>query len=104
MELLPQEVRATIPPLYATENEPDPIVWVKYFNPWSDWVWYIIEFEEVEGAAFFYGWLAGSTDRPGQFMRSTLECMRAYYGLTIERDLHFEPCRLSTVKQPEQGG
>jgi hypothetical protein len=102
--LLPEELRAKIPQLYATQNEPDPMVWVKYGNPWSDWAWYITEFEELEGAAFFYGWLAGSADRPGQFMRSTLECMRAYYGLTIERDLRFKPCHLSTVKQPEQGG
>ena len=104
MKLLTKEVRANIPRLYATKNEPDPMVWTKFFNPWSAWAWYIIEFEEVEGAAFFYGWLVGSADRPGQFMCSTLECMRASYGLTIERDLHFEPCRLSTMKQPEQGG
>src|SRR5262245_8520797 len=94
-----KELRANIPRLYATENEQDPMVWLKFFNPWSGWAWYIIEFEQIEGTAFFYGWLVDSADRPGQLMRLTLECMRASYGLTIERDQFFEPRRLSEVTQ-----
>ena len=33
MELLPQELRATLPKLYAQEKNKDPIVHVKFFTP-----------------------------------------------------------------------
>ena len=35
--LLPLELRSTLPPLYAQEKIKDPIVYVKYFTPDSSW-------------------------------------------------------------------
>jgi hypothetical protein len=39
--LLPDELARTIPRLYATENEKDPIVHVKFFTPDSGWTWFV---------------------------------------------------------------
>lgn len=43
MMLLTKADRAKLPQLYEQENEPDPKVWLKYFCPWSDWVWLATE-------------------------------------------------------------
>ncbi len=45
MKLLTQELRRMLPLLYAQENEKDPMVYVKFFAPWSRWTWYITEFD-----------------------------------------------------------
>ncbi len=39
--LLPDNIAATIPRLYATEQVKDPIVHVKFFTPDSSWTWYL---------------------------------------------------------------
>jgi hypothetical protein len=44
-ELLPQAVRETLPPLRATEQDPDPLCRVKFFYPDFSWTWYGIEFD-----------------------------------------------------------
>ena len=41
-ELMPKEVAATVPPLYATEDEGDPIARVKLFSSVSAWTWYVL--------------------------------------------------------------
>jgi Protein of unknown function (DUF2958) len=99
MELLPQEIRAKIPKLYHTRCEEDPIAWVKFFSPFFNWRWYIVEFEEVDGVAIFYGWMVSSAEQNGRFIRSDLASMRAYFGITIEYDPQFVPCPLTHIQQ-----
>ena len=41
MELIPKKIREQIPPLYATENQNDPIVYLKLFI--DGWSWYVTE-------------------------------------------------------------
>ena len=48
MELLPEEVRASLPKLYAQDGTTNPIVHVKYFTPDSNWTWYATEGEAEE--------------------------------------------------------
>jgi hypothetical protein len=43
MELLPDKIKSTLPPLYSQEHVEDPIVHVKYFTPDSSWTWYATE-------------------------------------------------------------
>jgi len=99
MEDITMELRAQIPQLYRTRQEADPMVWVKFFSPFFNWRWYIIEYEEVAGLEIFYGWMVSSTEPQGRFIRTDLASMRAYFGITIEREVHFTPCRLSAVEQ-----
>src|SRR5437879_10079646 len=41
--LVPKELVAQLPPLYAQEHEIDPMVYVKFFHPNSYWTWYVLE-------------------------------------------------------------
>lgn len=112
MKLLTETLRKKLPPLSATENEKDPLVICKFFLPGSHWTWYATEFD---GKDTFFGWVVGDIPDLGYFTLSELEQLRApltictngkcetYKSvLQVERDLHFEPCRLSTVKKEEK--
>jgi hypothetical protein len=59
MQLLPTELRAQLPRLYAQENIPDPIVHVKFFTPDSSWTWYVTEGQEDDGEFRFVGFVVG---------------------------------------------
>jgi hypothetical protein len=95
MKLLTQELLAQLPPLYTTAHEKDPMVWVKFFFPFSSWYWYGIEFD---GQDLFFGLVAGFEVELGYFSLSELQKTQDKVGLPIERDLHFEPCRLSVLR------
>src|SRR5438093_708984 len=43
MELLPAELRAVLPRLYAQEKIEDPVIHAKFFTPDSNWSWYVTE-------------------------------------------------------------
>lgn len=94
MELLTEELRARLPPLYATDEEQDPLAICKFFHPRSSWTWYAIEFD---GEDLFFGLVEGHFTELGYFSLSELESFRDSWGLGIERDLHFEPTPLSEL-------
>ena len=95
MELLTKELREYLPPLYAQEQEADPLVICTYFTPDSSWTWYTIEFEGVD---VFFGLVIGLEQELGYFLLSEVQQARGPLGLPIERDLHFQPTRLSVVR------
>jgi hypothetical protein len=101
MELLPAEVRASLPALYSQEKNPDPIVHVKYFTPDSNWTWYATEGEEDEGDFRFFGLVFGFEREWGYFVLSELQSARSPRGFAIERDLYFTPGPLSEVLKRE---
>lgn len=87
MQLLPEEIRVTLPPLRSTEplGVDAPII-VKYFTPTSNWTWYATEFD---GEDLFFGLVSGFETEFGYFSLSELEAIRGPYGLAVERDLYF---------------
>jgi hypothetical protein len=95
MMLLTKKLRKQLPPLYATENQKDPMVWVKYFYPDFSWTWWGIEFD---GKDTFFGLVDGFEVELGYFTLSELQRNRGKLGLPIERDLYFSPCRLSDLR------
>jgi len=95
MELLTQELRRQLPPLYSQEAVNDPLVICKFFTPDAQWTWYVIEFD---GDDVFFGWVVGFEQELGYFSLAELEAARGPLGLPIERDMHFRPTRLSEVK------
>ena len=102
MELLPKEVRARLPALYAQEGIQDPIVHIRYFTPDSNWTWYATE-GSPEGEDFiFFGYVVGFEEEWGYFALSELTLARGRHGLPIERDLYFEPAPFSKAigRQP----
>jgi hypothetical protein len=95
MKLLTNELRQKLPPLYSAENEANPLVVCKFFTPDSSWTWYAIEFD---GDDTFFGFVEGLENELGYFCLSELESVRGPFGLRIERDLYFQPCRLSQAR------
>jgi hypothetical protein len=101
MELLPEEVRASLPKLYAQDGNRDPVVHVKYFTPDSSWTWYATEGEPEEEDFRFFGYVIGFEREWGYFVLSELESASGPWGLPIERDLYFKPGPLSEVLKRE---
>lgn len=95
MQLLPESLRASIPPLYATEHMKDPMVWCKFFALWTPWTWYVIECDRHD---ICFGLVCGDAVERGYFSLRELSSVRGPGGLRIERDIGFEPTRLSRVQ------
>lgn len=96
MELLPHDVRETLPELYANEEFGLAAqALVKFFTPDSNWTWYASEFN---GEDIFFGLVIGFEAEFGYFSLSELESLRGPLGLPIERDLHFEPRSLEELR------
>lgn len=99
MELLTKDLKKRLPALYTQEKETDPMVFVKFFTPWAGWTWFITEGQE-EGTDFrMFGLVEGMEREFGYVMLSELASVRGPLELKIERDLYFEPCRLSEIKK-----
>lgn len=93
MKLMTKEIERKAPALYSTEKETDPRIVAKYFTPWTNWTWYMTEYDPVERLAF--GLVEGFEKELGYFSLAELESVKGPFGLGIERDLHFGEHRLS---------
>lgn len=96
MKLLTAELRKEIPQLYSQETAEDPVVYCKFFTPWSNWTWYVTEFD---GEDIFFGLVQGFEEELGTFSLSELEEVSGPGGLKIERDRYFEKQPLSKVRK-----
>jgi hypothetical protein len=97
MELLTNDLRQVLPPLYAQENVKDPLVFIKFFTPDSNWTWYVTEGSEEDGEFRFFGYVIGFENEWGYFLLSELQGARGPLGLPIERDLYFRQGPISRV-------
>jgi hypothetical protein len=93
---VPDELRPTIPKLYATESQSDPMAQVKLFTPDANWTWYIIEWD---GDDLCFGFVVGHEQELGYFSLAEIDNVRGGLGLPVERDLYFKPCRLTDVRR-----
>ncbi len=96
-KLIPEEILKSIPPLYATEDTKDPLAYVKLFTPDSSWSWYITEYSIDDKQCF--GLVDGHEQELGYFSLIELEELRGPMGLSVERDLHFQPTKLSEIRK-----
>ena len=109
--LLTDEVRARLPPLYATEAlELHALAQVKFFIRDSNWTWYASDGSPVDADGysdtgkekvdfFFSGLVVGPEIEVGYFALSELEAIRGPSGLPIERDEWFTPTPLARLKE-----
>jgi hypothetical protein len=97
MELLTEELRRRLPPLYSQERVRDPIVHAKFFTPDSNWTWWVTEGSPQGGDFLFFGYVCGQDDEWGYFLLSELRQARGPLGLPIERDIYFEPTPFSKL-------
>lgn len=100
MMLLTKENLRKLPPIYAQQNEGDPIIYVKFFTPWSNWTWYAMEYDPEE--RMFFGIVEGLETEFGYFSLDEIAEVRGPFGLKIERDRHFKPSPVSKVRGLEK--
>jgi hypothetical protein len=96
MNLLTEELKKQLPPLYSTEHNPDPSAVCKFFTPDSGWTWYPLEFD---GEDTFFGFVQGMEEELGYFSLKELESVKGPFGLAVERDLYFTPTPLSQIRK-----
>ncbi|MCX6831716.1 MAG: DUF2958 domain-containing protein [candidate division Zixibacteria bacterium] len=93
VQLLPREIADMLPPLYAMESTPesDHVIYVKFFDPRSQWTWYACEYDPKERLCF--GYVVGYEKEWGYFSLDEFESLKMPDGITsrIERDLQFTP-------------
>jgi DUF2958 family protein len=109
MELLPEELKKKLPPLYSQEKVKDPMVMCKFYHPLSNMTWYAIEGSPVDADGYydtdkekvdflFFGWVHSDTPELGYFSLNEMQGVKVR-GLGIERDPNFTPKKLSEVKK-----
>jgi Protein of unknown function (DUF2958). len=96
-QFFPDEVKASLPKLYAQEQVKDPIVHVKFFQPWGAWTWFATEGEQQGDDFIFFGYVIGQEREWGYFSLNDLTSVTGPFGLKIERDIHFSPKPKSQV-------
>ena len=101
MDLLPQELRRTLPSLYSQESSSAPIVHAKLFTPDSGWTWFITEGSEEDGDWLLFGYVIGLEEEWGYFLLSEIASAQGPLGLPVERDLWFQPGPIDEVLRRE---
>lgn len=96
MELIPQEAKQQIPKLYETEEQNNPIAYVKLFL--DAWTWYITEMSIDNNICFGYV-ISPFGAELGYFSLEEIKGIKGNLGIVVERDLSFNPTRLSVIKK-----
>lgn len=101
MKLMTKEIENRMPKIRETESIrcADKIAQVKFFNPCGAATWYGIEYDPEYRIFFGYVNLYGTPGdgEYGDFSLDELESVRLPFGLKIERDLHFNPTKMSEL-------
>lgn len=96
MKLLTKSILEDFKRTWNQEEISDPVIICKFFNPCWVWTWYATEYNE-ENKIFF--WYVDLIEKEwGYFSLDELESVKLPFGLKIERDLHFTPCKFSKLK------
>jgi len=100
-------------PLYSQQNNANPEIVVKFFDPSGSWTWYAIEGSLVcpEHGNYdcsecpkpwteflFFGLVDGNEKELGYFSLSKLQSVKGRFGLGIERDMYFAGKHLDDVR------
>lgn len=96
-KLIPNELLNQIPKLYETEEQNDPIVYLKLFI--DGWTWYITEFSIDKNICFGYVISPFCSGELGYFSLKEIKSIKGSLGIGVERDLEFKPTRLSVIKK-----
>ena len=98
MKLLTKELLMRFEKVGRQEDDKDPIVIAKFFNPTGAGTWLATEYDPNSKKFFGFVSIFGDhNDEWGYFSLDELESYIGRFGLGIERDLHFTEQRMSTV-------
>jgi len=81
----------------AGQPEPDPVPVVKFFNPVGSAIWLATELDRDGDTLFGLADLGFGCPELGCFSLGEIEAVRLPFGLSIERDLHFDTVRPLSV-------
>jgi len=102
MELLPEELKKSLPPLYSQESSGSPVVQAKFFTPDAGWTWLVTEgSEEEDGDWLLFGYVIGLEEEWGYFSLSEITSIRGPLQLPVERDLWFQQGPIHEVLRRE---
>jgi len=90
MKILPKEIEDTLPELYSTENTllQNKILHIRYISIFSNWEWYVIEYDKT--TKIFFGYVKGFESELGYFSLTEFEELNND-SLQIIRDESFTP-------------
>lgn len=95
-QLMTEEIAKTVPRLYGQDGTEDPTVYAHYFSCVNGWDWWLLEFDGTDEA---FGLVEGYDDELGYFsIKEMAELNRQMGFAAVERDEHFSPRPLSTVR------
>ena len=92
MKLITKPILERLPQIGDTTSDDNPMVWVKLFDAWSQWTWYLIEFD---GDDECFSYVKGLESELGDFRLSEIQSLCRPH--QVERDRYFKPCRLSVL-------
>lgn len=95
MKLLTKDLESRFAQVGSQEQEADPVVIAKFFNPAGSGTWYATEYNPDE--RMFFGYVSLFEDEWGSFSLDELEQVKGPLGIGIERDLYFEECPISQI-------
>lgn len=108
-ELLPQELRNTLPSLYSQEALGlQALAIIKLFSPYNNWTWYASEGSPVDADGYYdtnrpkvdfllFGVVSGHETEIGYFSLSELETANRNGIPLVERDLNWHPDTLGNI-------
>ncbi len=83
-------------PLYSQDGKgKDAIAICKFFL--QGYTWYVLEARKQGDDYEFFGIVDGQEREYGYFMLSQLQQLRGRWGLTVERDIYFEPTKIKDI-------
>jgi len=94
--LIPKEMKENIPSLYSTEEQSNPIAYVKLFL--DNWTWYITEISIDDDICFGYVKSSFGSEL-GYFSLKEIKEVKGSLGTKVQRDLYFKPTVLSQIKK-----
>ena len=97
MELIPQELQQSIPKLYETEEQTDPIAHIKLFI--DGWSWYITELSMDKDICFGYVIPPFCDGELGYISLEELKGIKGSLGIGVKRDVNFKSTPLSLIKK-----
>ena len=99
MQPIPKELINTIPKLYETEEQNDPIAYVKLFL--DGWTWYITELSIDNNICFGYV-ISPFGAELGYFSLNEIKSIKGSLGLSVERDISFKPTALTIIRKAKK--
>ena len=84
MKLLTKALEKKLPAIHSATNK----AYVKWFTPWTNWTWFLMEYNPETGECF--GYVEGLEKEFGYFTLNQVQEVRGKFGLPVERDLLFE--------------